>query len=275
MVDLLKHIFFSALTTLVRFFLGGTCKTRWNNIRDTYRKSLKRNATKSGQAAKKVKVYKYSNILSFLQQYLDERDTLSTIEDQTSDTQQQLPVEEQPADTTDDDDLTELVLGNETTKEQVPTTTTDANSNTTFRLPPKRPLKPMKKNTANTNNNEESASSKLMDFIIKDKEKPKPAEHPVDVFLTAMAPSLKTLSPYNWHLAKSEIFGVVQKYELKTLTGQLQPYDNPVSPVSSRHSATTSPSTLQGSSNDSYMNDNATGQTGSENILANYFGSFN
>ncbi|KAG8287854.1 hypothetical protein J6590_028736 [Homalodisca vitripennis] len=93
---------------------GGTCKARWNNIRDTYRKSMKRTATKSGQAAKKIKLYKYSNQLSFLQKYLDERETLSSfsIEDQTSDTQEeQLDVQ------------TIEILRNESTKEQVPTPT--------------------------------------------------------------------------------------------------------------------------------------------------------
>lgn len=39
--------------------------------------------------------------------------------------------------------------------------------------------------------------------------------HPVDAFLSGIAPTLKTLSPYDLHLAKSEIFAIVQKYELQ------------------------------------------------------------
>lgn len=45
-------------------------------------------------------------------------------------------------------------------------------------------------------------------------------QHPVDAFLNAMAPTLKSLSPYDWHLAKSEIFEIVQKYELNMIKGQ-------------------------------------------------------
>ncbi|XP_046681441.1 uncharacterized protein LOC124368210 [Homalodisca vitripennis] len=226
----------------VLYISGGTCKARWNNIRDTYRKSMKRTATKSGQAAKKIKLYKYSNQLSFLQKYLDERETLSSfsIEDQTSDTQ-----EEQLEDTTnitDDDVQTIEILRNESTKEQMPTPTIQTHTKLTFQLPPKPCVKAVKKIT-NTNT-EESASSKLMDFIIKYKEKPKPADHPVDIFLKAMAKPLKTLSLYNWHLAKSEIFSVVQKYEMKTLTGQLQPYDIAGSSINLQHSSTPSPSTV-------------------------------
>lgn len=38
-------------------------------------------------------------------------------------------------------------------------------------------------------------------------------EHTVDAFLSGIAPTLKTLSSYNLHLAKLEIFAIVQKYE--------------------------------------------------------------
>ncbi|XP_046674550.1 uncharacterized protein LOC124363346 [Homalodisca vitripennis] len=221
---------------------GGTCKARWNNIRDTYRKSMKRTATKSGQAAKKIKLYKYSNQLSFLQKYLDERETLSSfsIEDQTSDTQEE-QLEDTTANITDDDVQTIEILRNENTKEQVITPTIQTHKKSTFQLPPKPCVKA---------------------------KKPKPADHPVDIFLNAMAQPLKTLSPYNWHLAKSEIFSVVQKYEMKTLTGQLQPYDIPGSSINLQHSSTPSPSTSQSQSNDSiYMDDTATGATGESNIL--------
>lgn len=42
-------------------------------------KISERTTTKSGQAAKRIKVYKYSNQLSFLQRYLEERETISNI----------------------------------------------------------------------------------------------------------------------------------------------------------------------------------------------------
>lgn len=42
----------------------------------------------------------------------------------------------------------------------------------------------------------------------------------VDAFLAGVAPTLKTLSPYYLHVAKSEIFGTVQKYEMKMFMEQ-------------------------------------------------------
>ncbi|EFN68702.1 hypothetical protein EAG_01984, partial [Camponotus floridanus] len=58
------------------------CKARWNNIRDNYRKSLKETMTKSEQSAKKIKLYKYSEQLSFIKKYFDERETKGNIESQ-------------------------------------------------------------------------------------------------------------------------------------------------------------------------------------------------
>lgn len=51
-------------------------------MRDTYRKALKKNVTKSGQSAKKIKMYKYSNQLEFLNKYFGERTTKRNIESQ-------------------------------------------------------------------------------------------------------------------------------------------------------------------------------------------------
>lgn len=42
-------------------------------------------------------------------------------------------------------------------------------------------------------------------------------EHPVDIFLASLAPTLKELHPFDLFTAKSEIYSIVQKYELKLL----------------------------------------------------------
>lgn len=44
-----------------------------------------------------------------------------------------------------------------------------------------------------------------------------PHERAVDAFLAGIAPTLKSLDAYNLNLAKSEIFGIVQKYEMKVI----------------------------------------------------------
>lgn len=62
------------------FIAGLTCKTRWNNIRDNYRKSLKKTETKSGQKKTNVKLYKYYEQLHFLKKYFNERLTVQSVE---------------------------------------------------------------------------------------------------------------------------------------------------------------------------------------------------
>jgi hypothetical protein len=50
-----------------------SCKRRWVNIRDQFKKSLSRWKTKSGQAADmNVKKYKYKEVLQFLMPHIHE-----------------------------------------------------------------------------------------------------------------------------------------------------------------------------------------------------------
>ncbi|XP_076620039.1 uncharacterized protein LOC143341191 [Colletes latitarsis] len=55
------------------------CKTRWQNIRDQFKKCQTKKIAKSGQAAEKIRRYKYEDILSFLLPHLTERETISNI----------------------------------------------------------------------------------------------------------------------------------------------------------------------------------------------------
>lgn len=42
--------------------------------------------------------------------------------------------------------------------------------------------------------------------------------HPVDAFLASIGATLKILNPYYLNLAKTEIFNIVQKYEMQMIT---------------------------------------------------------
>lgn len=46
---------------------------------DNYRKSMKKTSSKSGQSAKKIKLYKFSEQLNFLKIYMHERETKGNI----------------------------------------------------------------------------------------------------------------------------------------------------------------------------------------------------
>lgn len=64
LLHLLKHFYFS----------GNQAKATWKNLRDSYRCSLKTaKAGKSGDAAKKIKVWKFTEQMSFLIPYMKDR----------------------------------------------------------------------------------------------------------------------------------------------------------------------------------------------------------
>lgn len=179
------------------------CKNRWNNIRDQYRKSLKKEVTRSGQAASGIRPYKYRDMLSFLQQSFEERNTISSIDHPRE------PAQNEDAGLSDDlDNDEDEVVGHEPESQLI------------------QPRHPTSKNLArkkspyarkkNTKQDTASASSKLMDFLIA-KKTSNTEPHPVDTFLGGIAPVLKTLDRMRLHKARAEIFGVVQKYELEML----------------------------------------------------------
>lgn len=64
-----------------RYLSGSTYRSGWHNIRDQYRKSLKKFHT-SGQGAKNIKPYKYTEQLSFcgLSSTKDERKEILTVQ---------------------------------------------------------------------------------------------------------------------------------------------------------------------------------------------------
>lgn len=203
-------------------FSGSACKARWNNIRDNYRKSLKKNATKSGQASKKIKLYKFSEALGFLKKIFDERDTKGNIEFQKDENEEQEDYEEQ---ITEEENTVHNVDNPTVAKE------TDDESNQSSvpqRLQEQIQQTPKiyKKRTA-SQQTAPSASSQLMAYLVKEKseQRANPSltpTHPVDAFLSGIGATLKTFNSYDLILAKKEIFDVVQKYELRMITPSTQ-----------------------------------------------------
>ncbi|XP_017887663.1 uncharacterized protein LOC108629471 isoform X2 [Ceratina calcarata] len=58
-----------------------TCKTRWNNIRDAYRRCLKRQSIRSGQSGKPDNNYKFQKELAFLNSHMAVRISRSSVSD--------------------------------------------------------------------------------------------------------------------------------------------------------------------------------------------------
>ncbi|KAF0703279.1 variant-silencing SET domain-containing protein-like, partial [Aphis craccivora] len=55
------------------------CKKTWNNLRDAFRRAMKKSQTTSGQSAKYIKKWKYEEEMSFLRPHMRERDTISSL----------------------------------------------------------------------------------------------------------------------------------------------------------------------------------------------------
>ncbi|XP_066995210.2 uncharacterized protein [Anabrus simplex] len=203
---------------------GERCKARWNNLRDNYKKSLKKLRTKNGEAGKSLKRYRFADQLSFLDKYFNERETKGNInmsadddfesedeeEHDTSNTAEQPQSKQQPI--PQDVNNKGISTGN----------ISDESDSSTFSTP-RRHCKKRKLQ------DELSASSILMKYIIEknsarglaiSNRASEHLQHPVDAFLFGISPMLKSLSPYYLSLAKSEIFATAHKYEMMMLTEQ-------------------------------------------------------
>lgn len=60
------------------FLLGDVCKETWRKLRDNYRKAKQLRKTKSGQSAKKIKPIKFEKELAFLDPHLQQPQELQT-----------------------------------------------------------------------------------------------------------------------------------------------------------------------------------------------------
>lgn len=136
------------------FFSASSCKVRWNNIRDNYRKSLKKRVTNSGQAASKITKYKYDDQMSFLVNFIKERKTVSNIN-----------CEDEEVNAQDDGD-----------EDNIPETLPNDNIDSDVNLKHKKPIAVAKRkiNVQHKRSKTlESAVSTLMKFVLEKNEREK------------------------------------------------------------------------------------------------------
>lgn len=235
-------------------FIGSQCKSRWNNIRDNFKKSLGKRKTKSGQAAKKSKPYRFENQLQFLLEFMEERETKgnvgshpeSEIGEFYDDNEEETPL---PTNIAFPPLTTNIVSPLLTTNivsppqssnqpssppfEELRTNRIDIPSTSVACFDRTTPVTGRKKKPQH-----ESAASALMKYVIEKNESKtnKPTvtlDNPIDSFLFGISATLKSMPPYLQHLAKSEIFATIQKYELQMLQNQGQTFQ-PLQSLQSR-----------------------------------------
>jgi len=184
---------------------------------------LKKKETVSGQAAKKIKKYKYEDQLSFLRPYFQERDTISNIHYDESNTDADEGLEN-----VENDESFEINVVDkpEITENDRSIVNRSASGKMKKRSCEEQPI--------------ESASSILMKYFIKENEKDlkekSPSADPVDSFLNGIGVTMKTFTPYYLNLAKSKIFSIVQDIDMQQIMENQKPgtnsYNNPTSATS-------------------------------------------
>ncbi|XP_023946298.2 uncharacterized protein LOC112051752 [Bicyclus anynana] len=165
------------------------CKVRWINIRDVYRRILR----KSLEIGARQKCYKYENEIAFLRPFY---------KDVT------LPIEEFESDDRSNN-------GNEDCGDiGIPDS---ENSDECDRKPkltmPKTSKKKRKKRYSEVVVDPVSTPSFSEVTVPTEFD----ASDPVDAFLISIGATLKTFSPYHLNLAKSKIFSVVQEHDLQQI----------------------------------------------------------
>ncbi len=231
----LIFFFFGLFNNLISivYVSGSSCKNRWSNIRDNYRKSLKKIKTVSGQKEKAVRPYKFSQQLSFLKKFFDERDTMTNIDDELTHqdgTGHNEGNEEKNENTVTEENTITTLLDNssrEVHSHSLPSVSQQCSRNMSEDVATtstgKQSPRKTRKHFREIANPAKTTAATVMEYLVKKSEsmaQAPPPQDEVDAFLAGIAPVLKKLTPRDWHYAKGEIFGTVQKYELVALDNQ-------------------------------------------------------
>lgn len=163
--------------------LDDICKARWNMIRSDFKKIIKKGAIRK-HGAKCDKTCRYLKNLEFLKNYYEARKA------------KLIPIARVLP------EPNRACTQNATTSNSRP-----AQANV-------QPVPVVRRTEVTTAyvqpHMHEFTGPRFVDVFVQPENTPR---HPVDSFLAGIAPTLKMLSPYLLHLARSEIFAVVQKFE--------------------------------------------------------------
>lgn len=187
--------------------------------------------TKSGQSSKKVKLYKYHDLMSFLNPYFNERETKTNLSttNYSIDSNTQGSVS---AESTAEPELNIDISSAAVTSPESSLNISNAESPSPLLSSPcsspisTRAASITSAQGRNDNIRPTSSAASLMEFVLK-KNQAK-TEHPIDKFLEGIAPTLKSFTPYYQNLAKTDIFRIVQNYEMTMFTENQQLLSEPI-----------------------------------------------
>ncbi|XP_066590636.1 uncharacterized protein DDB_G0293860-like [Prorops nasuta] len=179
------------------------CKKTWNSLRDSFRKSLKKKReTRSGQAATKMRKWKFEDEMSFLIPVMQERETCTNLKNISDDEN-----EDDPKGDNNTNNINESLNNNNDDDAVIENDKDDEESD----------------NENSTSVTEKKASTKIMNKRYKNRQKnlkPSQIQH------LLIAETVKTFSPYYQNIAKTQIFSIISDLEMKQIM-QKEPYCPP------------------------------------------------
>ncbi|XP_011138129.1 probable ATP-dependent helicase PF08_0048 isoform X2 [Harpegnathos saltator] len=230
------------------------CKKTWTNLRDSFRRALKKKRKiKSGQAASKIKKWRFEDEMSFLLPFMQERDTCSNLEDISDDDNENELNEDEYDDKNDDrgddqndnrgddrnNDKGDDRNGNKNDDDK------DDDVDEELHIEnEKKKKEEVNRKIINVARNKgkryqtqaETASPVMMKYMLDKKTakeqitRPSQQSSAVDTFFASIALTVKSFSPYYQNIAKSQIFSIISNLEMKQIM-QEQPVFVPNSPT--------------------------------------------
>ncbi|KAF5280884.1 hypothetical protein FQR65_LT03033 [Abscondita terminalis] len=199
---------------------AAACKQKWQGLRDSYRRALNKRKGKTGQAAKKIKKWKYEDEMSFLAPFFVEKKTLESVELTSDDEELQ-----------NEDAVTEVQ--NHTDNEINSTDAVDVavshdteirnGDDTIIRSKSSQPQHSQAKKAKAIKRAKilpvQSASAVLMSRLLDEQGNiPQQRDHDeLDRFFLNISETVKKFSPYLQAMAKNKIFTLVSEMELQQL----------------------------------------------------------
>lgn len=186
-------------------------------MRDQLRKAIRKNITKSGQAAEHKKKWKYEDSMSFVIPFFKERETQSNIGE---------PDSLSDGSNDEHEGMESVVITGDTSEKN-----SNNNINQKCTASPKKSSSRYSLNKRKFEKTE-TASSVLMKYLVEsDKQETKATanDHPIDIFFNSLAATVKTFSPEYQHIAKSKLFNVVSELEWAHLQSKNTNYQVPTS----------------------------------------------
>ena len=188
------------------------------------KKNLNKRQLKSGQAAAKIKKYKYEDLLQFLVIHIQDRQVIENISNDSEPEETLQDYTDTPTTALTDTSTTALTdtsttaLTDTSTPEILPrnpsisTTSLNSPQNITAPTTPSHSSQnanTVKKNQARARaqkqaSSQPSASASLMKYIIENKKHIEEDDH-IDAFFKGLIPTIKTFSPYYQHSKRKNI----------------------------------------------------------------------